>query len=297
MQLALGFDEDSFLNLGRKPSLWQRSVMPVVHNDGHTSRTVGTCFAISNTGLALTARHVLTDAFPSAEDTDLRLERNGSLDVLYFDTSIELDDPRKVAGTRFSISTAWMNPRLDIAIIKLELGRNLRTGLPATMPAFRLSPGIPPVGTPCFAVGYHSATWDVDVTAKTYLIDQQFAASAGTVAETHFPMRDSANLNFPCFRVDARYAGGMSGGPIFSAKGDVFGVVCSSFVSEGVPISYGTIVGPVLGTSLDLPNPMGRNQKPCLYEFIDAGLVGADDTYSDLLIQRDESACNISFKV
>ena len=47
----------------------------------------------------------------------------------------------------------------------------------------------------------------------------------GRVAEVFCEGRDTVLRNYPCFSIDARFDGGMSGGPVFSETGELSGLV------------------------------------------------------------------------
>lgn len=98
--------------------------------------------------------------------------------------------------------------------------------------------------------------------------------------------RDSARLPFPCFHTNARFDHGMSGGPIINERGDVRGVVCSSFpLVEDNPeyISYGSLIWPALGTSIEVAMSEGaRPEMLLVYDLIERGFVLTDKTISSI---------------
>ena len=62
-------------------------------------------------------------------------------------------------------------------------------------------------------------------------------------------------MPFPCFRTNARFDGGMSGGPVFNASGRVCGLVCSTyppFSEDEEHASYATLVWPAFAIPVDL---------------------------------------------
>lgn len=79
--------------------------------------------------------------------------------------------------------------------------------------------------------GHHSPTGQIrfgkDGT-KHIEVDSFGAATVGEVREVHHEKRDSVRLPFPCYQVNARFDGGMSGGPVMNDNGRVCGVVCSN---------------------------------------------------------------------
>jgi hypothetical protein len=76
--------------------------------------------------------------------------------------------------------------------------------------------------------------------------------ASGVVEEVHDERRDSYRLPFPCFRTNARFDRGMSGGPVFSEEGYLCGIICSSMPPElgnedGEHVSYVASLWPSMG--------------------------------------------------
>lgn len=80
----------------------------------------------------------------------------------------------------------------------------------------------PAVGEKITAFGYHGN--EVEVADKLIELRVEAGTSHGTVLEVHDDLRDRARLRFPCFRTNARFEGGMSGGPVFNGAGHVCGI-------------------------------------------------------------------------
>ena len=62
-------------------------------------------------------------------------------------------------------------------------------------------------------------------------------------------------LKFPCFKVNARFKGGMSGGPIFNRNGELCGTICSSLSfmdGDTESDSYVCTLWPSMATLVDL---------------------------------------------
>ena len=105
--------------------------------------------------------------------------------------------------------------------------------------------------------------------------------ATGLVQEIHHDRRDAVRLPFPCFRTNARFDGGMSGGPVFNEDGLVCGVVCSSFpaLSADEPhVSYASTIWPMIGTMLDATESSvsGAPYYP-LYNLFKSGAIYASD--------------------
>src|SRR4029077_12529673 len=66
----------------------------------------------------------------------------------------------------------------------------------------------------------------------------------GEVLDVHPSYRDSANLRFPCFAVNAEFSAGMSGGAVFNERRELCGLVCSGGEGELKDLSYATSLWP-----------------------------------------------------
>ena len=254
--------------------------MPLVHVRGNLIRSIGTCFAITGGGLCLTARHVIEDAWvaPFVDGRD-PTDDDGSIFALYSSPVKNEDHPDKLVGGLVPITHAYVNFSLDIAVVHLNLPRHVTTGEPPPLLQLQLGLAPPTIGQACMAIGYHSATWEVD--DDNVALDHQMSASRGTIEELHIPQRDSVMAPFPCFRTSARYDGGMSGGPVITEDGLVRGVVCSS-LSLGDAEGYTSLASMIgVATLINLRGKHGPNGEPeslFLWDFVAGGAVKADAT-------------------
>jgi hypothetical protein len=149
----------------------------------------------------------------------------------------------------------WPCPLTDVAILRV-------TPFPAEDPRPRNPWGmfkmglLPPApGTPVTAFGYHSTS--AKLTAEESIEWRVDAATVeGEVIEVHRLARDASRLRFPTFRVDARFDGSMSGGPVVNNEtGELCGIICSNLPptpgTDEAHISYACSLWPALGTVLD----------------------------------------------
>ncbi len=269
----------------------QMSIMPLIHRFGDEFRGVGTCFAISNQGICLTARHVIDEAFPALRGGQMGAE-HGELYALYIGPPQGPDPDSPLFGGPLLVDKVHVSPDLDIAALSLRMMSNIETGEPIKMPACPLGIAPPAVGATCLAVGYHKMVWAKEDALVT--VEQAFAATRGDVEELHIPRRDSSQLTFPCFRTSAHYAGGMSGAPVFSEDGYVRGVVCSEIETgeNDDYISYASLIGPSLLLILEGSDGPGQPAgQRFLADFAAGGAVRADLTGAQL--RRDETACTV----
>ena len=274
--------------------------MPVVAYRDDQVRPLGTCFAISNHGIALTARHVVDEAMGVVdwrrEPEDF--EGEWRVGALYAAEPGPCEDVPDLLGGILPAHKINLFPGIDIAAIHLNLPTHEKTGQLLRVPANIISPAIPLTNTTCFGLGYHSMFWSKeDSGIEGHCVVQSYSASRGEIADIYFPQRDAVMLNFPCFQTNARFDGGMSGGPIIGENGNVIGVICSSIGQEpkSQHISYGSLIGPALFLQLEASSPSGLCQNQFLYDFVQGGSVRVDETISSINLQRSEVELRIDF--
>ena len=227
--------------------------------------------------LLVTARHVVDDYFAKL---DGRTFEHG-IEARFACWAIqELTDGRIF---RLAIRNVWTAPWSDLALLSVET-------VPDRKPQFvtmNLSP--PPIGSKVFAFGYHDCR--VDIEGDTVTIARKGSTSVGTVVEVHDDRRDNFSITWPCFRGDARFDGGMSGGPVFNETGQLCGLVCACMppdVPGGSYVSYVTSLWPMLAIELDVPR---EGHPPGLYPVHDLcrdGMIGAVD-WDRVALRRDEN--------
>lgn len=301
--LLADFSTGEFARIPDFPHPTQMSVMPVVAYRDNQIKMLGTCFAISNHGLVITARHVLDVAVRItgwSTGQPRKHDKEWWVGALYVSKPIPGEDEHNLLGGIIPANKIHMSGSLDIGVMHLNLPMRKDDQTLLTMPALRLSPALPNIGDRCIATGYHSMKSEPATdSVHRYAVEQSYSASRGVVEELHFPYRDKAYLNFPCFRTSSRFDPGMSGAPILGENGDVMGVVCSSFGDldgQGY-ISYGSLIGPALLLQFDAADVEGTI-KPCfLHDFVTGGSVATNETIDQLRISRQENTLEIYFGI
>lgn len=269
---AIDFGDTPFVDLGWHVS--QVGVLPVVHVKGDTIQTVGTCFSVTNDGLCVTARHVIEDAVgsfePSADLIQLGEQEHGWIGALYVSDEEHPEGPEHIYGGIMPMHRVYYSDGLDIALMKLDLPIDTRTGRTIFFPAHRLRMDFPMAGEPFFAMGYRKGKWSAGDALHHHSLDQRYSATRGEVEEIHPAGRDRVFLPFPCFRTSARFDGGMSGGPLMDHSGRVFGVICSSFATDDAdsPISYASPVGAALAIHIEMRDPDGSDRRGFMWDLV-----------------------------
>ncbi len=212
----------------------------------------GSCVRIAK-NLYLTARHVMTDYLQ-------RFGYEGN-EAKFSVWAVHIQP-----GPEYSIwqmDRLWLSPHSDLALFHTT-PYNDTAGAEKTTASVGLDLTPPFVGSRVVGYGYHSSSGRITVDAdgkKQIAVNSDGSASVGEVREIHRLSRDSAMLTFPCFRVNARFDGGMSGGPLFGDNGRLCGVICSSLPAgsgDQEDCSYAATLWPLMGLAIDAnPSPYG----------------------------------------
>jgi Trypsin-like peptidase domain len=194
--------------------------------------------------IAITARHVLEDYWRTFEGGQMVNGGEGSFCLRAF----QVIDEGKV-GVLYKIEKVVLATWTDIAVIKLIPWSGAPADYAWMCPKIDLLP--PRLGARVCAFGYHAANVDVD--GKNVSVTRRLATSVGEVIEIHAKGRDR-QLSWPCFRTNARYDAGMSGGPVMNDDGHLCGIICKNLPpsQEGEEhVSYVTTLWPLMGCEID----------------------------------------------
>ena len=264
----------NFLNLDPLPARVIRAVVPLAEvriiEGTPVPFPIGTDFAIAEAlearqSLLVTARHNITER---------TVKREADLMVLF---------PKKESvGTRRhdlqgSIVTgvSMADSLSDVALLIVTMDED--SARPSIL---NLGSEAPIVGANCLALGYSKMHLDepVDLRAGAWI---DLSTSRGRIERVHSSGRDRVMVNFPAFRTNARYASGMSGGPVIGESGRVIGVVSTCMElkdDESVPqTSYSALIGGIL----ELRIPIAGDRELSIPDLIVSGRVkmaGDDET-------------------
>lgn len=155
----------------------------------------------------------------------------------------------------------------------------------------RLSPGLPKVGENVIGFDYHKMGGTLEGRLESGQTNFNYSQETAFTRVEVFPeQRDSSMLRFPCFRTNARFDHGMSGGPIVNERGSVCGVICDSLpLTDEDPeyISHASLLYPALGTLIDVtPQPGSAPERLSIYDVIQKGHILTDDTIGDISVQH-----------
>jgi len=284
---------DSFSPLTEFGHRIQQSVMTLITLVDGQVNPIGTGFTIAPDGLMMTAVHVIQEALKG-----VAIKRNGDGTVehvlefyaLYITSKTHGENNEHTPGGLLPIQRVWYSPELDIGFCAVT--SPIIDGEALKYPIFKLSPGLPKVGENILGFGYHSMKGTNVGKGKDGKVmieySQDTAFTRGNIVEVFPIKRDHAMLPFPCFHTNARFEPGMRGGPVINERGNVCGVICSSFPSvEDNPeyISYGSLIWPALGTSIEAAISQGALPEMLLvYDLIERGFVLTDETISNVKV-------------
>jgi S1-C subfamily serine protease len=290
--LSVSFDGGEYQVVDALYTPVQLAVVPVVAWVNEQITWLGTAFAIAAGGLFLTASHVFEEFLADhAEAT-----RTGTAGLyVYWETDEPLPPhhdrpelPAGLGGLLPVVAVSW-HPTADLGLLRVSLPQLSR---PVTFPTLALHVGLPIVGQRCAAVAYHKVRFEGRVPvgqAASVDFTRQLAVTRGIIQNVHRERRDRSMLTWPCFLTDARYPGGMSGGPVAADDGRVVGVVCSNTSlgeMSGIPeTSYATLLAAAL-TMLVPPGRPTENPRP-LVELILEGVVSVTGLEHVDVVERD----------
>lgn len=207
---------------------------------------------LASLDLAFTARHVIDDIFErftGRRPADLVGRLSFGLQLGTADASGGL--------VKWDITDYHYSPTLDIVGLKIRLAKPLPSDRLLHLPTFNVLP--PERGETVTAFGYANTTRRRLADASVRLrLDPR--TTTGIVQEVHHLFRDRAFLSFPCFRTNAQFDPGMSGGPVFNRANEICGVVCSSLppgAEEEEHASYASLIWPAFGIRFN-----DRTRKP-----------------------------------
>ncbi len=190
-------------------------VVPIFAFSGSTSIVAGTAVLIAP-GIALTAQHVMEEI---RERFCQPKTGNANLDIYVFQLA---------TGAVWYVCNAshWIGT--DIAVLSLRPRNEIASG--TALRRIELTVDPPAIGETITAIGFPKSELNIPRN-ESDVLELNFTllptVSEGRVSEVHASLRDSANIRFPSFSVEAEFSGGMSGGPVFNERAQVCGLVCS----------------------------------------------------------------------
>jgi hypothetical protein len=173
----------------------------------------------------------------------------------------------------WGVTKCYFATASDVVFLKLEPANEEAVNCIVNKVLVEAHPPLP--GDRIAAFGYAKTTI-TNHEADKVIVDLKPSTSIGEVTAVYLLKRDRVNLNFPCFETSARFDGGMSGGPIFTDKGSLIGLVC--YGDNAGAYSYGCLLWNTLATLIDIDREgaEGGLEYP-IFDLIDHGFIAVNN--------------------
>jgi hypothetical protein len=273
----------------------QSCVMPLttVHPDTGEYIPLGTGFMLTD-GLLVTAGHVVREAMKhsSRQLKDGKWQDAWAFYALY-NSDQKISEDRYLGGM-VPISQTCTSDLTDIAFCRLDLPVHIETGEKPRVGVTDITFRPPRVGEHIMALGYHERSFGVEnpvegeamVDAHNVIVRASTAQSHGVVTDVRPLATGLRGWKFPCFETDARFAGGMSGGPIFGEKNGVVGIVSTGL---GDSNGLGSLLWPGAGMQLPFYQPREDGLPTTLLDLVRLGTVHCDESKDLVEVRYEES--------
>jgi hypothetical protein len=272
-------------------------------NKGDNWIPSGTAIVISPY-LAITAKHVIEGFWHKFESSRLVADHGSSRGYSATDKagtfSISAFQvlPGGTSGQLWSVTKIVLSTFTDVAFLHLTNPIGAVQGYQWRAVKMSLAP--PPIGARVSGFGYRSPRMVVQESNDTNVSLEWHdvpTTTIGEVVEVFGRRRDSSMLSFPCYRTNARFEHGMSGGPVFNDQGLLCGLICSGTETETDYYSHATTLWPSMGTPIDIEREgqPGGHSYPVL-ELARDGYIRAEGWERVVLGSDEKGQTVVSFK-
>lgn len=203
--------------------------------------------------LAITAKHVIDDFNREFDEINTDYLPNGEIAGTYHLQLFQILENGNSCRL-WNVTRLWSSNFTDIVVLRLS--PIAQEALKYEWPLLGIDLIPPNIGDRISCFGYS----DPKITKRDHQIEWHVnpVTSVGEVKAVHNEKRDNSRLCFPCFQTNARYDGGMSGGPVFNETGKLCGIICSNMPphADGEDhVSYVASLWPLMGIRIDLETP------------------------------------------
>jgi hypothetical protein len=293
---AAGEPEPEFLDTSLTSPICEFALPLLASVDGESWDPSGTAIIIGP-HLAITARHVIEDFMARYGEVQVGPEVSGRFSLQA--CQILGEGKRAVF---WDITRLWWNGLTDIAVLRLTPRVKESLGYRWRCLKLRLLP--PAVGERLHAFGYRESAISVecpDETTTDVTWKDIPTTAHGNVTALHLQGRDRVRLKWPVLETDARFDGGMSGGPVFTDDGRLCGLVCSN-MPPSCPgeshVSYVSLLFPLMAVVLDIDRqgcPSG--EKYPMLDLAQRRIIHADDHGQVSLVPRGDGNFDVGLRV
>lgn len=215
-------------------------------------RISGSATFISN-DLIVTAKHVVEDYWKIYKKKELKFAppEKGTLelDANFNIHAIQIFDKGK-QGALWDVRKIYLAKNTDIAFLRVIPYSDSARLFKHKLPILEFHPPI--IGSKLFAFGHTQSKADLYDKKIDWITQPTF--STGIVTNIFHEKRDSSMINFPSIETNARFDGGMSGGPVFNKNGNLIGVVSSNLPplnTDDEHISYVALIWASMNTIIN----------------------------------------------
>lgn len=239
-------------------------VAPLIYQHGDITQSIGTVTIIQS-HLALTSRHVIEQHLRDVGITEVAESNDVTFNLYTYQIISET-----VTAT-WAVVNCFLAPNTDIAILKLVPGNEAARNAAGRRIVMELHP--PDLGTHVAGFGYPKTHVNTDETPTVLELDSH--TTTGSVTAIYKEKRDSVMIPFPCLEVNARFVGGMSGGPIFNEKGNLIGLITTGVDSDSEEFtSYVALLWPLMNTRIELNREDRPELDGTMYPFLELAREG-----------------------
>jgi len=208
------------------------AIFPILKQVDAIWKMVGTGFFISNTGIFVTAKHVIEDV----------LDKDGK-------PMCPICGFQLLEGDKYAIRDiigCQSNTKSDVAVGVLRPMTHKITAEPLYNKIIPLATLQPRIGSRVVTYAYPESTVELEEQLQTVELQARFYD--GRLEEYYPNGRDSSMLPFPCYRGSVRILGGASGGPVLDEKSRAFGVNCTGI--DGTDIGFFARINEIFALSV-----------------------------------------------
>ncbi len=172
----------------------------------------------------------------------------------------------------FEVASVYISPHSDLVLFHLD--PRDRIGNERKWVQAHINLELPYVGERVVGVGFIKSKVNVRIDARGQshieIIDEP-VVSVGGITQVFPEKRDSYLRHYPCIEMNARFEGGMSGGPVFNDSGQLIGIVCSSFdlSDSNENISYASLLWPLMAIVVENIKDVSQP----LYDLAKSGII------------------------